>query len=539
MKSKRDLDTKFVNDDFEYRTNIDDQIDVNNIDTFVPRVDSNDELYQEHQETQYKNDNDDFYQAGVTYDPNSGLVPFLDGNYEMENKYTDQNQGYTAENNNEQVEFYAEIDENGCIVPFTRTQIEERVFIAYFESKGRCLFAKVPIYPGEVIFVEAPVLAATPELNPELYQILEEMNAEQEFNTGLLWHLATLHCLTAMSEEDQNIILQKCVHDPKAPADEDAYRIIERFGLDVSPVLYQRYINVWSTNSFAHPVSENGLVLFDKISNADHSCGASAVWHFQTNNTFILRARKMLKPGDEISISYLYDGDLILPTHKRREKLLSWRFWCNCNRCSAPVDRCRGFLCPTCGSGSIFTKRELDEETQEEYSMAAPCNSCNYQFSVDEILYYEELENDYLERLKQMSKDDVLDCEVVYVEACKAFRNHYVLYQIEDILQHAYYDHGMYLQSAMILQKRIEFVAQAYNCVNFTIATLWEELGDILAEYARNQEVIDCFQKSFICRAYENAFNSYCILSGEDHDYTKSPQLKYQDANEVVWQSPQ
>ena len=46
-----------------------------------------------------------------------------------------------------------------------------------------------------------------------------------------------------------------------------------------------------------------------------HSCNATACWHYADNNTFVLRSRVFLKPGDEISISYIGDDVLIKSTH--------------------------------------------------------------------------------------------------------------------------------------------------------------------------------------------------------------------------------
>ncbi|ETW56340.1 hypothetical protein PFUGPA_01669, partial [Plasmodium falciparum Palo Alto/Uganda] len=53
------------------------------------------------------------------------------------------------------------------------------------------------------------------------------------------------------------------------------------------------------------------------ISMLAHSCISTACWHYGENDSFVLRARINLNPGDEITISYLGDDDLYKSSNSR------------------------------------------------------------------------------------------------------------------------------------------------------------------------------------------------------------------------------
>lgn len=54
---------------------------------------------------------------------------------------------------------------------------------------------------------------------------------------------------------------------------------------------------------------------YSGISMVAHDCAASACWHYAEGNAFVLRARRFLKKGAEITISYIGDDDLFKSTH--------------------------------------------------------------------------------------------------------------------------------------------------------------------------------------------------------------------------------
>lgn len=78
-------------------------------------------------------------------------------------------------------------------------------------------------------------------------------------------------------------------------------------------------------NSFGHH-SEDGLVLYNRISMAAHGCDPTCCWTYGDEESFVLRARVTLQPGAELTISYLQDEDLLKSTNVRRRKLENWKF---------------------------------------------------------------------------------------------------------------------------------------------------------------------------------------------------------------------
>lgn len=249
--------------------------------------------------------------------------------------------------------------------PFSRREIERRVQVRTVEGKGRCLYTRGPRKPGEIIFVEQPLLVAVPALNAPLWELLTRLHEEQPLELPPIWHLAALCSLTEMEEDALAACLEKWVPDPEQEAGADVLRVLEFIDGEVDPALYERLLQVWRFNSFGHHSEKDGLVLYDRISMMAHSCRASASWHYGEGEAFVLRARVQLEAGAEITISYIGDEELFKSTNVRREKVRGWLFVCHCLRCDAPVDNCRGFRCPSCGSGTTFFKETLyDDESQ-------------------------------------------------------------------------------------------------------------------------------------------------------------------------------
>lgn len=83
------------------------------------------------------------------------------------------------------------------------------------------------------------------------------------------------------------------------------------------------------------------------ISHLKHSCSPNALLGMgKEAGTIELRALKPIAPGDEVTVSYLGEPDLMVPTSERQAYLKKrWQFRCVCERCGAP-DMLRAFKCP-------------------------------------------------------------------------------------------------------------------------------------------------------------------------------------------------
>eukprot|EP01060_Flectonema_neradi_P039898 TRINITY_DN8949_c3_g1_i1.p1 TRINITY_DN8949_c3_g1~~TRINITY_DN8949_c3_g1_i1.p1 ORF type:complete len:808 (+),score=149.83 TRINITY_DN8949_c3_g1_i1:84-2426(+) len=96
-------------------------------------------------------------------------------------------------------------------------------------------------------------------------------------------------------------------------------------------------------NGFGGLNAENNMELrvFGNISFCNHSCAPNCV---VIPNEGSLRSITAIPKGTPITISYLDDKQLLLPTNKRRQLLQSrWGFICGCERCSQPFDDVRIF----------------------------------------------------------------------------------------------------------------------------------------------------------------------------------------------------
>ncbi|PHJ22318.1 apical complex lysine methyltransferase [Cystoisospora suis] len=401
------------------------------------------------------------------------------------------------------------------LAPYTLPQIAEKVEVKRVPGKGRCLYTKHDLEPGSIIFVETPVLVAIPSLNEELWNVLTELNEEEAFELPPVWHLAALCSLLMLDDDKKKICLDKWVPEPnKAPSD-DVMRVLSRANVKVHPQLYERMLMVWRYNSFGHHTEQHGLVLYNRISMMAHSCRASACWHYGEADAFILRARVKLQAGDELTISYIGDDDLFKSTNVRREKVHGWLFTCQCIRCAAPVDSARGFRCPLCGTGAMFFK------TDDGVTTSSACTICQAFPSDETIQEYLDFEQAYVDRLSETDKSDMQDAELVYNQATRVFSQHWVLYQLNTILFEGYRDAGNYEAAAIHQTERIKYVSQVMPLASYTLAWLYEEMGDVMTNQADEAGTqVSNHRLNIISRHFEDAYNLLYILCGEEHDYT-------------------
>lgn len=53
-----------------------------------------------------------------------------------------------------------------------------------------------------------------------------------------------------------------------------------------------------------------------------HDCAATACWHYGDQDAFVLRARQLIRKGEEITISYVGDEDLFKSTNSTSFKFV-------------------------------------------------------------------------------------------------------------------------------------------------------------------------------------------------------------------------
>lgn len=404
---------------------------------------------------------------------------------------------------------------------WSTARIDQRAAVQPTENKGRCLFVTEACEPGQVVFVERPTLVALPALMPKMWEHLQKLHEAQPLNLGTItFHFAALMSQLHLDEKSIEVILDKFVPEPDEDPGEDVIRILHSLqdrtvqeqldlkdhSLDARKL--QRLVSAWRYNSFGHH-KEDGLVLYNRISMCAHSCDPSCCWSYGDGDAFVLRARVALGRGDELTISYLQDEDLLKSTVVRQQKLQNWRFTCQCARCCLTVDMGRGFRCRRCRIGILYASMT---------GTLQPCHVCCALPSPEDIQMLLQIEDDYVLRVENLDKTDVADVETVYLAAIDIFERHWMLYVMDTMLWEAYREKNL-ADAIEHQRRRIEFHEHYYCRPTFILAWCHEELGDCLQSQFSHR-------KWQFTKEFQQAYQVLAILCGTNHQYTASPDRK-------------
>jgi len=143
----------------------------------------------------------------------------------------------------------------------------------------------------------------------------------------------------------------------------------ERLGLDwVRIEDVQHCYGVLKTNS-VDIGDEAGQALFPQsICIMSHSCHANLEPAKHPQNTIIMRAKRKIKKGEELTIFYT---DFMESRHSIRTKLHNeWKFWCQCQRCNDKSEFGSNFSSFKCDCGGYFYNGT------EGYSTSWKCSKC-------------------------------------------------------------------------------------------------------------------------------------------------------------------
>ena len=398
-------------------------------------------------------------------------------------------------------------------------KIEEKTFVDELPFKGRCLFSKEAKVAGDTIFIEDAVLIATESKNKEMWQQLKDMHEKElpgGFSNGTsTFHFASMLSWLLLPNEKLAIIEDKFVPDDALDeCPEEMFKICERWSKEIeeakvkwerkgtlTPQLLSKLVNCWRYNSFGHH-TEEGLVLYNRISMCAHSCDPTCCWTYGDGDSFVLRARQRLEKGSELTISYLQDEDLLKSIQVRRQKLVNWKFDCACERCMLVVDKSRGFRCLRCRSGAYYykvdqarferdengeTKKVEMNEDDEGKGVKDPslvrftnCDCCGNVCDENERTQCVTLEPDYITRIEGLDKTNLADMEIVYNATIDFFHETHWCCFVMDTLLWEYYKEKNLLVALMHQEKRIAFHQHAYKSPTFIWAWAMEEFGDKL-----------------------------------------------------------
>jgi len=408
---------------------------------------------------------------------------------------------------------------------WSTARIHKRASVRDDPMKGRCLFVNEACEPGQVVFIERPTLVALPGSAQKLWDNLTKLHEAQPLVLGTVaFHYAALLSQLQLDPASLDVILDKFVPEPDEEPGEDVARILESLQDDlhealnlkehpIDPRKMQRMVSSWRYNSFGHH-KEDGLVLYNRISMCSHSCDPSCCWSYGEDDAFVLRARVALKAGDELTISYLQDEDLLKSNQVRVAKLQNWRFECACTRCALQVDMGRGFRCRRCRVGILYATK--DDKLQ-------PCHVCCASASDEDMKTLLHFEEEYVVRVDNLDKTDVEDVQSVYEAAMDIFERHWILYVMDTYLWEAMREKKL-ADAIEHQRRRVEFHEHYYCRPTFILAWCHEELGDSLTKQLPHR-------KWQFVQEFQRAYHMLAILCGTSHQYTASPYNKLYQIN--------
>ena len=373
------------------------------------------------------------------------------------------------------------------------------------------------------------MLVSRPSLNEVMFAAISRVLCEVSFTPDLpaVWHYAALLSLTSDDPSRRERMRDKWVPESQleehAPAAIDVLaellkdatlppEIRNRISL-IDPREYMHMILAWRYNSFGHHTDTDALCMYDTTSTMAHSCSPSAVWHFGADDAFCLRARVSLKPGDEITISYLGDEDLLRSVPERRKRTQGWLFACQCDRCLSPIDYSRGFRCPTCFIGAVYM--------HPKNVPVGPCSCCNTAIPDTTLERYLDLESSYTSRLSQTDQTDLEDITCVLSDARNLLHeNHWIIYSLETWISDCLKKSNPAASSRRItlLTSRLNFLTLTFPVANYTAAWILEELGDCLSDVRLSAEA---------ARNYSASYWYMQILCGSQHPFSESISSKW------------
>jgi len=282
-----------------------------------------------------------------------------------------------------------------------RGKSKQRVYIDTEQGKGCILRASEKIRQGEVILIDEPLLTCPngsiteesrwQDFLKEVSQVLGgEANIKSFHALGQQRGLEDYELLGplkhfTLSEGNQEGLLN--LYDPDmedesvqeryfylCPDREETYLPDEAL-LEVGvpdPALFKRALRILDSNSMAAGEQQEYLVLPSTLSRLSHSCcpnSARSGHPTPESMTQCLRAIRDIGEGEEITISYLSDTELMECTYLRRDFLRRTKFFtCLCERCERKPDIARAFNCPYCACPCGISGGDQGEHF--------PCVSC-------------------------------------------------------------------------------------------------------------------------------------------------------------------
>ena len=453
----------------------------------------------------------------------------------------------------------------------------------FTDSKGRILLSTRDYEPGDVMLEEPPLQIVQDSKGNLYYEKLCEIvrNENLDYDPLSYWCALTsltnediaghrkiedfkwsdeeddgkddgkngkenLNFITTVTKEQQKKLLLLYHGEIKKPTT-DVKTIIKQLQLDPKgentslEILVKSLLDVWLLNSFefepvhGHPV---GCSIYFIPSFMSHSCYANVTWdcHYENGNTFVARACREVKKGDEICCSYIEEDALFKAAHIRRDILeKSKHFICTCERCGPHeakagdcLDYSRGFCCPRCKIGVIFP----DTLNTSESGAYFRCNNCiefDHKLDGQKLCKAErDLEKKFKYWKAEIEKHGVgvivkwfePVLAIRLLSATQIFQQHWLMEKYWGFAQEFYDQQRDYDKAIHYCKLRILFFHKAYPGVSGSYAWALEGLGDLnfkLGCCDRNPKYFD-----ISIAEYGAAMSALSVMFGQKHDYYKA-----------------
>lgn len=253
-------------------------------------------------------------------------------------------------------------------------------------SGQAALFCRRAAMLGEVLCEEAPVLLAAP--GPQ--QLEDAVRAFFALPRGQRDELLQLQASASVLVDVQDSLAQAASPFASQHLEQSALTLdalaptLDRAGLEKASVQERldalRFVYILQENGFR---TEAGLALFRKLSRVNHSCAPNAmrveldVSSQRPHGGFSLVALQPIDVGEEITINYGSDEELLMPAEARQEWYMKTRgHGCWCARCDEPEDTLRAFACSTDGCRGYLYVCRGSRSTGTSGEALTTCSAC-------------------------------------------------------------------------------------------------------------------------------------------------------------------
>lgn len=440
------------------------------------------------------------------------------------------------------------------------------------DEKGRILHATRDFAEGDIILVESPLHIVQEDDSNAAFKHLRELCKKQadDFDYEPLWYWCALKSLTkeqlrnaklggwsaADAAVQHNLLLLH--HDEVCEASTSSDILVKELVPGVEPIIIERLTQIWVLNCFEYSDNPQGYSTYFFSSFMSHSCWPNAVWHY-TGADHVLRARRNIKVGDEVCISYLPEHGLMQSAPVRRLELHDTkRFWCSCERCTGAQDLSRGFVCPSCGKGKVFSRTPDGGPAQDDTLLAshlagATCDACGKSLNKKEATRLaghekrlKKIVEDYAQRARGTRADipDMKELQATEDFIDSVFSQHVLADLAWEQLAECHSARRRSSDQRRLLERRCAFHASAYPGLIGSHAWALEAQGDALMRAAGAKPSKQTGKKVWqptakdspkeALRLYSEARRILFLMFGEEHEYVAQVERKSRSAQRAV-----